>query len=163
MIIPGASINKNRLGDIPIRLRTIISTHMALLGLAVFAFWPLLRAGPTTAVDGKVHFFRLAELHWAIHNSILYPRWLPDFAYGFGVPAFNFYPPLSYWVAEVWALMGMSLSRALSVGYFFALLAMVLGSYLWARAVFRSDIAALASAAARSASASPSSTCRQWL
>jgi len=126
---------------------TALSTALALFGLAVFAAWPLLRAGATTVIDGTIHFYRLAELHWALQNGSIYPRWLPDFAYGFGVPTFNFYPPLSYWAAEVWALLGLPLSRALEAGYFLALLTLLLGAYLWARAVFRSEVAALASAA----------------
>lgn len=141
-------INKKYLGRIRIIICRFIPTQLALFGLAVLAFWPLFRAGPTTVVDGQNHFYRLAELHWALQNGAIYPRWSPDFAYGFGAPVFNFYPPLSYWGSEVWALLGLSLSRALEAGYFLALLILVTGAYMWARSVFRSEVAALATASA---------------
>ena len=127
--------------------RSRLSSILALFFLALVAAWPLLRVGATTVVDGTVHFFRLAELDWAVQNGRLYPRWLPDMVYGYGAPAFNFYPPLGFWFAEMWALIGLPLSRALEVGYFLALLSLVIGTYLWSRAVFKSEVAGLASAA----------------
>lgn len=125
-----------------------LSLPAALGGLVVLVAWPVLRAGAPTVGDGLNHFYRLAELHWAVQNGVLYPRWLPDLAYGFGLPVFNFYPPLTYWLAEVWALAGGSLPRALGAGYVVAIVTLVVGAFTWVRATLRSEVAGLAAAAA---------------
>ncbi len=128
------------------------ATPFGLAMLALLAAWPILRAGPPTVGDGFNHYFRLAELHWAVLNGVYYPRWLPDVAYGFGLPVFNFYPLLTYWLAEVWALVGMSLSSAMQAGYTMAMITLVWGAYAWARTAFRSGVAGLAAATAYSTS-----------
>ncbi len=126
------------------------STPFGLAMLALLAAWPILRSGPPTVGDGFNHYFRLAELHWAVQNGVYYPRWLPDVAYGFGLPVFNFYPLLTYWLAEVWTLIGMSLPSAMQAGYAMAMIMLVWGVYAWARTAFRSGVAGLAAAAAYS-------------
>ena len=128
------------------------STPFGLGMLALLAAWPVLRAGPPTVGDGFNHYFRLAELHWAVQHGAFYPRWLPDVAYGFGLPVFNFYPVLTYWLAEVWALIGMSLPSSMQAGYVLAMITLVWGAYAWARTAFRSGVAGLAAAAAYSTS-----------
>lgn len=35
-------------------------------------------------------------------------RWVPDMGYGFGYPLFNFYPPLPYYVGQVFRWLGSS-------------------------------------------------------
>lgn len=117
------------------RLRAHLPELVGLVVLAVFGAWPALSDGPPTVGDGLNHFYRLAALDGAVQHGVLYPRWLPDMAYGFGVPVFNFYPLLSYWVAEAAHLLGLALPAALSAGYLLAWLVLLTGTRLWAGAV----------------------------
>ena len=34
-----------------------------------------------------------------------FPRWFPDFAFGYGFPVLNFYSPLGYYLAELFQLV----------------------------------------------------------
>lgn len=35
-------------------------------------------------------------------------RWVPDMGFGYGYPLFNFYPPLPYYIGEIFHLLGLS-------------------------------------------------------
>lgn len=110
----------------------------ALILFALLHSWFGLRYGPTTASDGLAHFYRLTALHWAVQHGQFYPRWLPDLAYGYGVPLFNFYPILSYWLAEIWVLLGLRLPVALQVGYALAGCTATIGAYYAGRRLWNS-------------------------
>ncbi len=51
---------------------------------------------------------RLYLLHKGLTQGTLYPRWVDELGFGFGYPLFNFYPPLVYYVAEGFHLLGLS-------------------------------------------------------
>lgn len=64
---------------------------------ATFAAWPLLtRPGLPTNTDADLHIYRTQQIMAAWEHRVLYPRWAPDFAFGFGYPVFNYYTPLTY-------------------------------------------------------------------
>jgi len=48
--------------------------------------------------------FRIAEMGYALRAGNVYPRWAPDFFYGYGFPIFNFYAPLTYLAANLVSL-----------------------------------------------------------
>ncbi|HUN22149.1 MAG TPA: hypothetical protein PK299_03340 [Anaerolineales bacterium] len=97
--------------------------------------WSVFVRGVPTQIDGLNHFYRLLELHWAVQNGQFYPRWSPDLVYGFGAPLFNFYPPLSYWVAEIPLLLGVPAPVAMQLGYLSAIATLLVGSYLLGKRV----------------------------
>ena len=80
--------------------------------------------------DGAFHLIRLFEFHKSVKEGKIPPRWAPGLAYGLGVPVFNFYYPLSYYLGEFLYLFFGSFSfsiRTLFVlgyfmGFFFAYL-----------------------------------------
>lgn len=55
------------------------------------------------------HVVRLHLLDKGIKEGYLYPRWVDELGFGFGYPLYNFYPPLVYYVAELFHLLGFSL------------------------------------------------------
>ncbi|MDH7487172.1 MAG: hypothetical protein QHJ81_12955 [Anaerolineae bacterium] len=77
---------------------------LALLTLLVGAH--LLRSGLWVSGDGLHHLYRLAALTRYLRQGALYPRWIGEFAFGYGVPVFNFYSPLSYYLAQPLAPLG---------------------------------------------------------
>jgi uncharacterized membrane protein len=71
--------------------------------------------------DAAFHLLRLTQLDHLLRQGVVYSRWAPDMAQGYGFPFFNFYAPLSYYLAEAVSLLagnlnlGLRLTFALSV------------------------------------------------
>lgn len=69
-----------------------------MLLISVGAGWALFastRPWPVTP-DGTFHLQRVRALAEAWSMGTLYPRWFPDFAFGYGHPILHYYAPLSY-------------------------------------------------------------------
>lgn len=83
------------------RLRRIFDPgFLVVLLICVLAVWPLVsRASLPEGTDAELHIFRLHELSYLIRGGEFYPRWAPDFYHGFGYPIFNYYAPLTYYLA----------------------------------------------------------------
>src|SRR5574341_170019 len=76
------------------------------LALATLALWPLItRPSLPTMTDAEMHVYRAAEVEWSIRHGALWPRWAPDFYFGYGYPVFNFYSPLTYHIAAYYSLI----------------------------------------------------------
>ncbi|MBM4424015.1 MAG: hypothetical protein FJ030_11590 [Chloroflexi bacterium] len=74
--------------------------------IAALGAWPLLtRPSMPTMTDAEMHIYRVAEIASSIRQGVLYPRWAPDFYFGYGYPVFNFYSPLAYHVAAYYGLL----------------------------------------------------------
>jgi hypothetical protein len=103
---------------------------LALIPALVF----LLPAGYFASSDGMIHLYRLFELDRAIGEGVFFPRWFPFSAYGYGLPVLNYYPPLVYYLAEVFHLLGAGYIAAikLTIATSFALAAFSM--FLFARA-----------------------------
>ena len=71
--------------------------------------------------DGILAVYRFFQFDRSIQDSILLPRWAPDLFFGYGYPFFNFYAPLSYYVAEGLHVVGLgfvgSISGTFALGF----------------------------------------------
>lgn len=81
---------------------------------ASWSFWA--RPSLPRETDLELHVFRTAEWAYSAREGNIYPRWAPDFYYGYGYPIFNYYAPLTYIAANVlslanpnWAVTGVKL------------------------------------------------------
>jgi 4-amino-4-deoxy-L-arabinose transferase-like glycosyltransferase len=54
------------------------------------------------------HVARLVEMDQALQDGHFPVRWSRDLGYGYGMPQFNFYAPLPYYLAEIFHLLGAS-------------------------------------------------------
>ena len=95
-----------------------------LLALSLFALAPLLSKGYFfDAHDADHSVFFLVEFNKAIRDGILWPRWSPDHAMGYGYPVWVVYAPLAYFVAEGFHLLGLGFTAAIkatwAVGFLF--------------------------------------------
>lgn len=73
---------------------------LAVILICVLAVWPFVsRASLPEGTDAELHIFRLHELSYLVRGGEFYPRWAPDFYHGFGYPIFNYYAPLTYYLA----------------------------------------------------------------
>jgi hypothetical protein len=112
-----------------------LTPWLLLCGVVLAAMQPLL-GGVPHAADALLHYHRLGQLGRALHHSILYPRWLPDMGYGYGFPLFNYYAPLSYYLAQPLRLLGVGTEDALLAMFAFGLLVAFFGAFVWARDLF---------------------------
>jgi len=121
------------------RLRPLAG-WLLLLVAALPAVQPLLKGALPWSADGLLHFHRLGQLDRALGAALrqgtLYPRWAPDMGLGYGFPLFNYYAPLSYYLAEPLHLLGLSTQNALLAAFVLATFAACIGAYLCARDLF---------------------------
>jgi hypothetical protein len=83
---------------------------------SLFTIGPLLQPGYMwDAHDARHSVYFLFEFDRGIQEGILYPRWQPDFAFGYGYPFFNIYGPLSTYAGEVFYLLGLGFTGAVKV------------------------------------------------
>ncbi|MDH7474249.1 MAG: hypothetical protein QHJ74_09610, partial [Anaerolineae bacterium] len=104
--------------------------------LALPAIHPSLRPELPRGGDTGLHLYRLVELDHCLRQGLLFPRWMPDLAYGYGYPLFNFYAPLSTYLTEALHLLGLAFVPALRAGFILCLLGSGLAMYLFGREVF---------------------------
>ena len=88
------------------RLLRSITPDLLVALLTLPAGLYLLRGGFWVSRDGLHHLHRVAALTRYLMQGVLYPRWIGEFAFGYGVPAFNFYSPLSYYLTQIFAPLG---------------------------------------------------------
>ncbi|MBI5358759.1 glycosyltransferase family 39 protein [Candidatus Amesbacteria bacterium] len=72
-------------------------------------------------------------------------RWVPDMGYSYGYPLFNFYPPLPYYLGQIFHTMGFSYIDIVKILGVIVLLASVVTIYLLASEFFGSLGGALSS------------------
>lgn len=127
--------------------RRRVTVAAVLLTAELIAIWPLFKPGLPGTADLMLHLIRAVELDHLVSSGVLYPRWAPDFAYGYGFPIFNFYAPLGTYLIAALHWLGLDFPVAVKVA--------VLGIYLaygptmyWFAARFVSPAAATVAAVA---------------
>ncbi len=123
-----------------------LQTTFRLIAIWLTACLPLLRGHLPWRGDGVLHVYRLAHLQRAVVNGDFYPRWLPDLALGYGFPLFNYYAPLSYYVALPFTWIS-SPQTAIRISYILAICLTGFTVYKWSERVWQNRIAALLSSA----------------
>ena len=69
------------------------------------------------------------------------------FGYGYGLPLYNYYPPLLYYLAEVFNLAGFGPLTSLQIVLGLALITATIGMYCWVRDLFGPGPGVVAAAA----------------
>jgi uncharacterized membrane protein len=98
-------------------LAIILLSYWAVKSLFVPGFFP---------IHDDEQIARLFDLDQALKFGQIPPRIAPNLGFGYGYPFFNFYPPLAYYIAEIFKVIGFSYIGAtkLMVG-----LGFILGSF----------------------------------
>ncbi len=122
--------------------------HVLVLALALVAAAAFLtRPGLPHHTDAELHVYRAAELGHTIRGGAAYPRWAPDFYYGYGYPIFNYYAPLTYYLANLFDLLpGVDIVGGVKAVFVLGLLVASLGTYLLGRELFGPAAGVLAAA-----------------
>lgn len=104
--------------------------------LTAVALVPLIRSDTPCSHDGGLHYFRVVAMRHALNKGILFSRWLPDLAFGYGFPFFNYRAAISYYLALAPHVAGLALPVALNLVYVLSFLGCAAGAYLLARDLF---------------------------
>ncbi len=107
-----------------------------LLLMAAVAVAPLLRADSPCSHDSAFHYYRIVAMRHALQDGLLFTRYLPDLAFGYGYPFFNYRAPLSYYLGLALYSTGLPLPVALNLVYVLSLLASAVAAYLLADDLF---------------------------
>ena len=103
---------------------------LLVLLFSLFTIGPLLRPGYFwEAHDARHSVYFLFEFDRGFQDGNLYPRWQPDFAFGYGYPFFNIYGPLSTYAGEAFHLLGLSFTDAVKAVFALAVVGSGLAMY----------------------------------
>jgi hypothetical protein len=126
-------------------LRRVDGRIFLVLAFSIFAWAPLLTpAYFFQAHDAPHSIFYLVEFDQTLRDGYLWPRWAPDFAFGYGYPLFNIYAPLAIYAAEILHLLGMTTVGSVKTMYALATIGAGLVMYLFVRRLFGRDAGLLA-------------------
>ncbi len=115
------------------RLPGLLAAPLSVVALCLAAIRPWFKVQPVCSDDFGFHLLRLVQLDTLLRQGVLYSRWAPDMALGYGYPFFNFYAPLSYYIAEIPRLLGLSPQAAVIATFALAIIGAGLAAYRLAR------------------------------
>jgi uncharacterized membrane protein len=107
---------------------------LALVAVVVIATHPMW-ATPQFLVsgDGRAHLFRLLAFDQTLRQGVVYPRWFPNLAFGYGYPILDFYPPLAVYLAEALHLLGLGYVNAIKGEFVIIFVLTACGAYVMGR------------------------------
>ena len=118
-----------------------------LLTLVVVASsWALLHPEFFRAHD-YIHAARVIEMYRAVSDGQIPVRWSQNFGYGYGMPLFEFYAPLPYYIGAALYWLGFEVLTAVKLLFLFSAIFTTWGSYKLGRRFFGRAGAVLTAAA----------------
>jgi hypothetical protein len=121
---------------------------LLVVAFSLFAWAPLLTpAYFFQAHDAPHSVFYLVEFDQTLRDGYLWPRWAPDFAFGYGYPLFNILAPLAIYAAEILHLLGLSFVGSVKTMYALGTIGAGLGMYVFVRRLFGREAGLLAAVA----------------
>ena len=94
---------------------------MVVLVFSLPAITDLLKPGYFSMHD-DLQILRLQQLDKCVHDFQLPCRWVPDPGFGYGYPMFNYYPPLPYFLAEVFYIAGFNLFWSIKIVFILSII-----------------------------------------
>jgi hypothetical protein len=91
---------------------------LAVVSLLLVGLHPFTYSSLATSFDGLLHLYRLVELDHLLSQGVWFPRWAPDFIFGFGYPIFNYYAPLAYYLSAPLHWLGLTFTDSATVFFF---------------------------------------------
>ncbi len=103
--------------------------------LTIFAIAPLLRPGYFWAAhDARHDVFFILQYNITWNEGILFPRWSPDWAFGYGYPFFNIYAPgATFLGALLYRTLHLTLENAVKATFIATLLISAWAMWLFVR------------------------------
>ena len=129
-----------------------LKPHARMIGvivlLAGLAAIPLRLPGIANSDDILPTIYRVFSLNASWQAGVFYPRLSSDLAYAYGVPLFQFYPPLASYVAEMFHVLGLGFINAIKATYLLGFVCAGLGMYVYVARLYGARAGALLAAVA---------------
>ena len=139
-------------GGVQADTRLGLRPHAGMIGvivlLAGLAVMPFRLPGIANSDDILPTIYRVFSLHASWQAGVFYPRLSSDLAYAYGVPLFQFYPPLASYVAELFHVLGLGFINAIKATYFLGFVCAGLGMYVYVARLYGARASALLAAVA---------------
>jgi hypothetical protein len=119
----------------PARAKKIFAMLMA-VAIVLPVCYSLLTSMMVVGHDAPEYLPRQIEFDRNISEGILFPQWAPDFLLGNGEPLFEFNPPMFYYLAEAWHLLGFDFITAINLACVLLVVASAWGMFLLGRLYF---------------------------
>jgi hypothetical protein len=117
-------------------LRSLDPYLLLIVLLSLLPVAPMLQPGyQWNAHDARHSVYFLFEFDQGIQDGNLFPRWQPDFAFGYGYPFFNIYGPLAFYAGEALHLAGLSFVDAVKAVFALSITLSGLAMYGFAKRV----------------------------
>jgi len=94
-----------------------VTFYLSFFILLVPAIQPLLSSDFTCGYDNTFHLWRAVEVEQVLRQGVLFSRWAPNMAHGYGYPLFNFAAPASTYGVVLLRLLSLSWSWALNLAF----------------------------------------------
>lgn len=121
-------------------VKTIFKNHLfyplTLLLLIIPSFVFLLRPGLYWNMHDDMQMIRQLEMEKCIKDGQIPCRWTPDVGYGYGLPMFNYYPPLPYFIGQIFRFSGISFMSSVKYTAVLQIILSALFMYLLASTIF---------------------------
>jgi hypothetical protein len=105
-----------------------VLTGLALFVIVFAASYALLHPGFFFAHD-FVHAARISEMLRALQEGQFPVRWSANFGYGYGMPLFEFYAPLPYYVGALFYWLGLGIIPSIKLLFLLSSLGAAVGAY----------------------------------
>ena len=83
-----------------------------------------------------LQILRLQQLDTCLKSGQIPCRWIPDAGFGYGYPMFNYYPPLPFYLAEAFHLVGLNYFWSVKIVFLLSFLLPSFFIYLLAKTFF---------------------------
>lgn len=93
-----------------------VAVAAVLILAGVVALHPLVRGELISGHDATEYPPRVSEMARVIGDGQIPPVWAPDLSAGHGQPLFEFSPPLAYWIALPFRVVGFGLTDSVQLG-----------------------------------------------
>ncbi len=118
-----------------------------ILLLCLPAAWPYFGGNIPRTNDTLFHYYRAVELARLVRAGVLFPRWAPDLAHGYGYPIFNYFAYFSHYLIVLLNLAGLPMLWALRAAYILSLLASGVTAFALGRELFGEQAGVVAAVA----------------
>ncbi|KKQ25756.1 MAG: hypothetical protein US62_C0005G0024 [Candidatus Woesebacteria bacterium GW2011_GWA1_37_8] len=106
-----------------------------ILVVGILASRDLFRFGYFPMHD-DLQMMRQLQLEKCFKDGQIPCRWVPDMAYGYGFPLFNYYPPLPYLIGQVFRTMGLPFTDTAKYTFALSIILSGITMYLFSRRFF---------------------------
>ena len=138
-LLAGRAAGGDGQGTVPRRgawFRRLDPYLLLIVLLSLLPIAPMLQPGyQWHAHDARHSVYFLFEFDRGIQDGSPFPRWQPDFAFGYGYPFFNIYGPLAFYAGEALHLAGLSFVGAVKAVFALSITLSGLAMYGFVRRV----------------------------